>query len=280
VADLDGDGRADVVAVIGRVVDGLHVPSQELVCLSSDGQVRWRYRPGDSRRFGGTTYGPPWVVSDLAVTGPPGRRTIWVALIHAVMWPSLVMRLDSDGRASVALVNSGSIYALSALPAGAAGEVLAAGINNAFRSAMATALSAGAPAVTSPPAPDPAFVCEDCEGAAAAPYVLLPPSEYTSGDPGMLPYNFVHDVIEDAGRIRLQTVESEHWNVLGTYTLDPRRFVPEDAGWSDSAAKAHLELERAGRVTHGWETCPMRRGVEVRRFEGASGWRPLVVPVR
>ncbi len=280
VADLDGDGRAEVLAVIGRESEGLPIPSQELVCLSSDGQVRWRYRPDDTRRFDKTTYGPPWLFSDVVVTGPPGQRTIWVALIHAVMWPSLVVRLDPAGRPGVALVNSGSIYALSALPDGAAGDVLAAGVNNAYRSAMATALTRDAPPVTSPPTTDRAFICEDCQGDGASPYVLLPPSEYTSGDPGMLPYNFVHDMLEDEGLIRIQTVESEHWNILAFYRLDPRSLTVVDTSVSDSASKAHLELERAGRVTHTWDVCPRRREVEVRRFEGAAGWQTLAVPAR
>lgn len=280
VADVDGDGYAEVVAVVGRATGQSLVPTQEVVCLSNTGRLLWRYQPDVSLTFGGRTFGPPWVVSDIAIAESGRTRTIWVSFVHSVWWPSLLVRIDPAGTATLALVNSGAIYALSVLHADQGTRVLAAGVNNEWKAAMLTVIDDAGPTRISPQKPGGPFACATCQGSTPAQYILLPPTEYCLRDTAMPQYNWVNELEIDGANRQVPVIESEQWNMITFYVFAPDSNTVQSFSMADGAESLHMRLEATGVLDHAFRDCPLRKQVDVRYADGRGGWRTETVPAR
>lgn len=249
VKDIDGDGYAEVVAVVGRPTGPSTAPTQEVVCLSNTGRLLWRYQLDVLLTFGGRTFGPPWVVSDIAIAGSGRTRTVWVSFVHSVWWPSLLVRIDPAGTATVALVNSGAIYALSVLPTERGSRVLAAGVNNEWKAAMLTVINDAGPARVSPQSFGGPFACATCQGSAPSPYILLLPTEYCLNDSAMPQYNWVNEILIDGSSRQVPVIESEQWNMITFYSFSPDSNTVQsffDGGRRRERAPATRSHRRAG----------------------------------
>jgi hypothetical protein len=280
VADINGDGRAEVIAVIGRATGQSEVPTQEVVCLSNTGELLWRYQPDVVLTFGDRTFGPPWVVSDIAIAGSGRTRTIWISFVHSVWWPSLLVRLDPTGAATIALVNSGAIYALSVLPAAQGTRVLAAGVNNGWKAAMLAVVDETGPMRISPQAPGGSFFCTSCQGGEPDHYILLPPTEYCLRDSAMPQYNWVNDVLIDGSTRQVPVIESEQLNMISFYTFSPDSNTVRSFTMADGAESVHQRLEATGVLDHPFRECPLRKQAEVRYAHGLGEWRTEMIPAR
>lgn len=280
VTDVNGDGHAEVIAVVGRATGQSEVPTQEVVCLSNTGKLLWRYQPDVLLTFGDRTFGPPWVVSDIAIAGSGRTRTIWVSFVHSLWWPSLLVRIDATGTATTAFVNSGAIYALSVLPAEHGTRVLAAGVNNGWKAAMLAVVDETGPMRISPQAPGGTFSCTSCQGSEPDHYLLLPPTEYCLRDTAMPQYNWVNDLLIDGSTRQVPVIESEQWNMISFYAFSPDSNTVQSFTLADGAESVHQRLEATGVLNHTFRECPLRKHIEVRYADGQGGWRTEMIPAR
>ena len=108
IADLDGDGREEVVATVTRSLE-TGILQDELLCFNSTGDVRWRTRLEDRVAFRSGTFGPPWFNGWVAVYSVAGQPRIAWAQSQFTWWPAVLAVLDGSGRRLSTFVQSGQI---------------------------------------------------------------------------------------------------------------------------------------------------------------------------
>jgi hypothetical protein len=281
VADMDGDGSDEVIATLSYAA-GRRVRSDEVRGYSADGTMRWQYQPQRHLRFGNRTFDGPWAVTDqLVVPDTGGRSRIVLSVHHDIWWPSFIVSIDAQGNERLHLVHSGHLYALRLARTPAGDLVLAAGVNNEYKSAALAGIDLRAAPAVSPQA-DPAFSCADCapEWLATAPtaYLLFPQTEASQrlGNP----YNRAHMLGITASGVELGLREMPQ--IEGTGEIYSHYRLSSDlqpvARWmSDGYWSAHQQLEARGSLDHTVTECPERKGLSVRVWTD-TGWREVWVP--
>ena len=277
-ADLDGDGRQEVVALVQKGAASNRTPGIETIdVFSESGRLRWSYVPSAAWTFKGRRFGGPWVILDLLIAGPPGASNIWVAYGHNTRWPAFVVRIDASGQASVRFVQSGLIDGLGYWTHDGRGYVLTAGVNDEYASAAVAVLDAdGAPAV-SPQEPGSAYRCDDCPAGAPLKYLLLPRTELSKLSSE--PYNAAVAIGANVASLQVTTSEWSTREAAAVYRLSPA-FDPVSVDFTDGYWRVHRELEASGRLDHTAEHCPERTTPQVVREWSAGAWRTVEVPVR
>ncbi len=273
VADLDGDGSSEVLAFVVSTPP-LPLPDRtydELICLSSTGRVLWRHRPQRTLRFSGRSFDGPWYVSDMLVVAQPAGRAseVWLTVNHRAFWPAFVERIDPTGRATLAFVNSGSLYALNALPSAVGAHILVGGRNEEYGAAALAVLGADALGVSSPQGPASVYAVEGQDERRPLRYFVLPRSELNrlAGAPN----HRVVDMLRSGDGIGLTIKEGPPeapslWSLSRDLRFDTRLL--SDGYWDH-----HRHLEAAGRLSHAPEQCPDARGPSrIRAWEPATGW--------
>jgi hypothetical protein len=127
-ADLDGDGSREILVPL-TFAEPPSKPGGALYCLDARGRVRWTRSIDDTIRFGAGEFGPPWPSADVAVLRSGGTTTIAYAVNHGVWWPSIVARLDADGRVTGRFIHAGWITRLETASDGV--TLFAGGVSNA-----------------------------------------------------------------------------------------------------------------------------------------------------
>ncbi|MBI3661751.1 MAG: VCBS repeat-containing protein [Acidobacteria bacterium] len=277
LVDLDGDGHPEVLAVthtkaIGREKDAAR---SELLCISSDGTLRWRYALDAKLRFGDKEFEGPWTIYDLVVSRGP-RREIWLAVNHHQWWPSFVVKLDAAGRTTVLFVNSGVTYSLNLVESGGRRLLLAGGVNNEPYQGALAVFDAGWPAGASPQEKE-TYRCRECPAGKPLAYFLFPRSELNLVDRG--PLNVVQDIRQAGARLSAHTIELPPGEIAFYQFSEDITAGPASYSLSDGYWVRHRELEREGKVKHTVEQCPDRTQPKlVRRWTPATGWAVVSVP--
>jgi len=273
-------GDADVVALVSvsRVATAPLAPSllrNDVYSLSPAGRLRWMFSPRNRLTFGGREFAGPWRI--YAWTALPGPKpTVWVSFIDHVWWPSQVVRLDGDGHADTAFVNSGHIAALAPMQIGRGTYVLAGGVNNEYRSAALALLDPAAEPSTSPQHAGTAFACDDCPRGSPRQYFLFPPLEVDAAS--NVPFELV-DSISAAPHTPLEVSvrDSSALNIRAVYRFSDA-LVPESVAMSERYWEVHRDLFRRGTLDHPPERCPERtRGVTIRTWQADTGWTEVAV---
>lgn len=276
VADLDGDGSSEVLAFVVSSPP-LPLPDRtyaELICLSPAGRVLWRHRPQRTLRFSGRSFDGPWSVSDaLVVAQPTGRGSdVWLTVNHRAFWPAFVERVDPTGRATLAFVNSGSLYAVNALPGAVGAHILVGGRNEEYGAAALAVLGADVIEVSSPQGPASVYAVEGQDERRPLGYFVLPRSELNrlAGAPN----HRVVDMHRSGDGISLTIMEGPPeapslWSLSRDLRFDTRLL--SDGYWDH-----HRRLEAEGRLAHAPAQCPDARGPSrIRAWEPATGWVEL-----
>ncbi|MFA5910718.1 MAG: hypothetical protein WC815_18205 [Vicinamibacterales bacterium] len=229
LADIEGDGRSEVVVVLSHVgPDG--TPFDVLHVFESDGSLRYSYSPAITLRFKAGTYTGPWAFWDIEPQ--PHEKTLWLAFEHSPWWPSAVVSLDPSGKETLRYVQPGSIKILRSMQFEGRPHVLAAGVNNEFASASLALLDPAAPPAAAPQDGDGEFACIECPAGLPVRYVLLPASPLNRLDG--LPYNRVDDLSVGAD-IQVETYESLGGAAM-VYQLsrnfDVKSVTPSDTYWT------------------------------------------------
>jgi hypothetical protein len=270
IEPLAGEG---VLAATGqRVGNGtMTIRSGQLMWFDPAGTVRRIFSFDDRLTFGSRTYSAPWSLTDYQVNGGSGGRRIAIASHHEDWWPSIVTILDGDWQRQGSFVHAGWVEFLRWLP----GDRLAiAGFSNLKDAGMVALLDASAINGQSPSPRDGAFHCTDCGSDRPVRYVVMPRSEVNRASAA--PFNRARVTIR-ADALLVSTVELPQ-----TPATVPAHAVYEftrqldlvHASYSDRYWDAHLELERAGKITHTRQQCPEREGPRrIEIWEPATGWR-------
>jgi len=257
VADLDGDGKGEVLVV--TIPDGR--PS-ELVCFSSSGERLWAYSPRRTVRTASEVFEPPFPVRTVAVE-PGEARRIAVTVTHQMFFPTQVALLDARGKLLREYWHSGHLKVLRFADVNHDGhyELYAGGISNASWEGTLVVL-------------DP----DTMGGASAepAPYQLLGFPPGTELGRVFFPHgrlsklfslkNFVIRIRFSENQIIVETFEGNWAPEVGTvlYQLSPTLDVVS-AGASDSLLRVTDQLFRAGKIDRPWsaEHDPALRRIRV-----------------
>lgn len=275
VADLDGNGQAEVVATVplSTNADGSEV-QDELYLFSATGGLIWQQRLQDRVTFRGGSFGPPWVAGHVAVYSVRGQARIAWSQGHHTWWPSLLLVLDGAGRRLGSFVHPGQIRSVRALEVAGRPLVLIGGVSNAFRAAFLAVLD-GATVTGHGPAPaDSPFECTSCVAGNPLRYFVFPPSDIclASG----LPYNATRDLTVRGEGFEAYTRESNAGAPLAEMVFRfSRDFDLVEARSADSWT-AHEALERAGKLDHGVASCPWYGNPPpVREWDPSGRWVDL-----
>lgn len=280
--DVDGDGSVETLAAVGFLQhSGRPRNSQtELLCFSSDGNLRWRFAPREEFTFGGKAYSPPYIVSTVFVPQGESEKDIWVAFVHNTWWPTLLVKVDAQGRELARFVNSGYIYALAELKNAAGHFVLAGGVNNEYDSGMLAVLRADNPTGVSPQTPGSPFACQNCPKGESYRYLIFPRSELNRLTPSA--YNKVVgiDILQNRTKVMTREVEDPRYGFSEAIFEFSHGFELLLAQPGDSYWNLHRILEQEGRVRHSGRNCPDRDGLPTPREWRQGRWHDmtLVVP--
>jgi len=270
VADLDGDGRREVV--VGVRFSGSEV--EEVFCFSDTGTLRWRYRPADALQFGRETFSGPWRIGDMLVEpGAAAKHTIWVAFTHHTWWPSFVVRIDETGEADLRFVSAGWVTELELFRNGSESYIVAAGLNNEYDAGALAIIDPTRQAARSPQTPGSLYACLDCPAARPHRYFVFPRSELNAvtGSPA----NIVRAIraLPDKLEVRTEEVNETSVQSFGVYELRGD-FSLAAASMTDLYWDLHRRLEKEGKLSHGADVCrrhqPMKDLVRVWRGDGAE----------
>jgi DNA-binding winged helix-turn-helix (wHTH) protein len=100
VADavVNGQRRVLVATAFAEPTSEREQAQDELICLSNEGRILWRYRTfPDLRDPAGLPFGEGWAIRDLLVTREDGHDVAWLAVTSHRRWASCVVRVDHHG---------------------------------------------------------------------------------------------------------------------------------------------------------------------------------------
>ena len=251
-ADLDGDGRDEIVAGITASDAQGHL-RDALYCFTDDGRLRWTRSLDDGVRFASGTYGPPWITGDLRVVRLDGRTRVLWAAHHDVWWPSLLVVLDEAANVAGRFVHAGWITRVEASADGR--SVLAAGVSNRRDAAVLFALDPRALTGAIPEPDSSPYRCLDCAQVLPRRTVVFPRSEANRAADQLS----LHEAVEVGAdgsvlvRVRQQTGVPADAIFEFSPRLDLKRAAFSDLYWD-----WHRRLESSGVLRHSADACPER----------------------
>lgn len=268
--DADGDGRRDILVGVSYYIDHRQRAPRtgELINVSREGALRWRFTFDDVLAFRSERFDGPWGLSDWSVGPSASPARIAAVAHHHTWWPSMAAVLDHTGRRLTTFVHPGWLESVMWIDPR---RVALAGFTNARDAAMMAIIDADGADTHAPPSADATYLCEACTHATPMFYAAFPRSEVNVASASR--FNRAR-VSRQHERIVVRTVEFEGDPVSATaiYEFDnDLRLVR--AQYEDSYWSVHARLERDGRITHTREACPERdgpRGIDV--WRAAEGW--------
>jgi len=281
IVDVDGDGVPEILVIATSEREYLST-SDQLFCFSYWGKTLWRYEPRTDVEFGTPGMKGPWKFEDVIVV--PGRRvhSVWVAVVHAVWWPSFVVRLSGTGTAKPVFANPGNIRSLRRIEIRSATYILAAGVNNGYRRAFIAMLAENASPAKSPEAIEPAYQCVlGCPSGRPYRYILLPQSEVGAA---MYPYSIAEKILARPGGLTVQTMEVPAGDLRpggrpGAFFYFSNDLQPESVTYADGYRQLHESLEKRGRLAHRFKDCPEQKNPAILDVCDENGhWTRVAVP--
>lgn len=159
IVDIDGDGPMETLFVVTSVADPVE---NKLYCFESDGRVRFVHGPDAVVRFGAEPYGPPFGVRHLLVTkNADGTHAIWIGASHRQWFPTLIRKLDRDGRGLGDYWTNGHVKTLADVTVGGRRLLAVGGTSNETKGASLSLLDYDRPAGRAP-ASRAEFLCSSC----------------------------------------------------------------------------------------------------------------------
>ncbi|MFO7693619.1 MAG: hypothetical protein R6V57_11085 [Vicinamibacterales bacterium] len=160
IDDVDGDGRNEVlvrtIPADGRKED------YRFYCFDSAGDLRWTFAVSTPRAFGGTVFAPPFPASRiLLVPRPRPGRDVWLVSVHSPWFPSVMTRLEPDGRVSAEYWSNGYITVAASAVLDGRRVLLVGARSNESGGASLALLDAADPSSAAPSA-SARYRCDDC----------------------------------------------------------------------------------------------------------------------
>ena len=280
-ADLDGDGRQEVLALIHAPGENGEPWRESIFCFSDTGSLKWLWTPSFKLSYEGRVFEGPWRNYDMIRSTAPGRQRVWVSFGHHTWWPSVAVELDAAGKATPRYFQSGAIYELTHWSTGSGNYLVAGGVNNEYARASIAVLRVDGPPVTSPQNAGTGFRCDSCPADGPEFFAGLPRTELNlmSG----LSYNLLGGATAHGPDLKLSTEERGSYSASGVpsalyYLRDD--FTFHDHAVSDSYRDVHQRLEADKKITHTIEDCQdLREARSVLTWTRAKGWKDVPVSI-
>ena len=269
VADLDGDGQAEIVVALAHRRAPEQLPVNTLYCFDRSGRLLWSHTPDDRLRFGTGEYSAPWVSWNLFVVRTArGPRVAW-PVHHHTWWPSMLLLFDAAGARERLFVHPGWLTGVSVSDDGR--RLFVTGSSNSREAYIMAVLDVDRLDAVAPEESGSPYECIDCGAVRPVRYYVFPRTEASrvSRFPDVRP--------------GVQLVDGEHFQVnvsegpppiwpgtIYTFTLDGGRLLR--AAHIDSYWEWHREQERTGAIGHTAEQCPERRALTVAHWSAPDGW--------
>jgi hypothetical protein len=257
VTDLDGDGRPEVLVmtVPAYVVAETHVAERcRLVCFNGDGSLRFEYLPATPVKFGDDEYGPPFGVNRVLTTdNGDGTRTVWITASHSQMFPTVLQKLDPQGRMMGEFWCNGHLTLVEELTLDNRRVMALGGTDNGLMGGSLTFVDYHHP-TGSTPARDGPYRCTSCPEGQPLAYFVFPQMDTARVAGRDRP--FVREIrVEPDGRMRVtvsqggKIIRPPEAPALVFYTLGPDlRVLSAEIG--DDFRRIHAELEHSGLLKH------------------------------
>lgn len=161
IQDLENDGRPELLFLTW----GPEARYMNLYCFEHDGKVRFVYRPAEilttSVVFGEKQYDPPFFLNQFIVGSHGSGKSIWVASLHHLWFPSVLQSLSNRGDIQSTYWSNGHITMLKEATISDTRLMLVGATNNEHHGASLAVLRHDS-ARGSSPAMDARFVCNSC----------------------------------------------------------------------------------------------------------------------
>ncbi|HZR23317.1 MAG TPA: hypothetical protein VFA59_07005 [Vicinamibacterales bacterium] len=250
------------------------VESGELFEFSTSGDVRRTFSFDDRVTFDHQEYGPPWVMTSIAVDDRSGARRIAVAAHHYTWSASMVTILDEKFQRHGTYWQWGWIEHVSWITPD---RLLIGGFNDAKDGGMVALLDAASLNGQSPASPDTHGYCQTCGDVSPLAMAVMPRSELNR----LTNSRFNRATIQlMPDRIVARTVEvpqgtSDAVDILYEFTTD---LQLQRASLSGPYRELHDALRTRGQIDHDSDRCPDRNGPrEIATWNRSDGWRTLHV---
>ena len=250
LGDIDGDGHVEVL-MVARV----EPERASLYCFSSEGRVRWIYRPRQELSFGGKNEGVPervnWVVLKDEGSNPP---SIWVESQHTSRFPALVEQVSVDGQSLGGYWSNGHVISASFGRVGPRDWLFLGGANNERGGGFLAAVDPRAPD-TSAPAEAATYRCDGCPTSHPDHFIVFPSTRMCGVDGGMGAVSAV--TVAQSGQIVVNVTHHSdrlpgglaYTSADTIYTLSAD-FRLIDVDFHSDYAVMHRYFETLGRLTH------------------------------
>ncbi len=246
LADLDRDGSVEVIFRKAA----LHRESgQGVTVFNSDGTERFTTALQDTVKFGTTEYAGPWAAYRMFVTDDGGgRRSLWVAFIHGLWFPSLLVELDASGATKGRYWSNGYIESVTVATWAGREVVLVGGTHNETKGASLAVFSRGAVSGSAPATVD-RYRCTSCGPGGPAEFLVFPRQSAARALDGQATIN--ETWVDEHGRIHVLAsegpAEDGHFGYGVWYALNPDLSIQERQFTSSSKA-VHEGLVREGAI--------------------------------
>ncbi len=278
IADFDGDGRQSVLMVVSYRGVNLSDPTKdEVLMLSNDGSLRWRYavEPNLLDRGGGK-FEQLWSVSDIILTSAGKGMDIWASIRHHQRWPACVMHFDAGGTHELRFTNYGHIYKLGTMRVNGERLVLAGGISNVHNTSCLAIFGADDAPCAAPADDPPRFGYYNTPKGRPRHFILFPSSELNA--PSNRRYNQLLSLTEVGSLLRVEIREGQPpCYYIYEFAAD---LKPRVVRQSDECATLHQGLEKSGALNHRFgPECPeLAKPVALDWWQPSTGWRKVEVP--
>ena len=160
IDDVDGDGQHEVlvrtIPADGRKED------HRFYCFDAAGSLRWTFAVSTPRAFGGTIYAPPFPAYRILLVPRPGPgKDVWLVSVHSPWFPSVMTRLEPDGRVSAEYWSNGYITLAAGATIGLRQVLLVGARSNESEGASLALIDAASPSGAAPAA-SARYRCDDC----------------------------------------------------------------------------------------------------------------------
>jgi hypothetical protein len=263
LADVDGDGRVETL-VTPPCHDG------RLLCLESDGRLRFARRPAESVRFGGVEFSAPWQPAPpLPVHRADGSHVLWAVYTHRSWFPSRLEELTPRGELVSAYWSNGHLRGVTEASLGGRDLVLAWGTHNETHGASLAVFDRGAVRGHAP-ATDTEHRCDDCTPGGPREFLVFPRScvwiQRRSGA-GVAALRARKDGLTIRVSADNEHVDGRWWNTGIDYELDSS-LTPTRVRVSPEFVTLHARLEQLGVLDHRFDRADEKRLQPVLRWDG------------
>lgn len=248
VTDLDLDGRNEILLAVSSAAKNAR---QGLRVFNADGSTRFQIEPNPTIQFGAERFVGPWAVYKVFVLENPDRtRSIWIAFIHGLWFPTLLVEVDAHGKTKSTYWSNGYIESVAVTAINGRNVVLVGGTHNDTRGGSLAIFDYDNVAGFAPAVQDE-FKCKDCPPGAPNHFLVFPRRCIAEALNGQATVDEIW--VDDLGQIHALASEGptndDGFEGGVWYTLRPDLSVLT-AEFTYPSGPLHHRLEAAGTIGH------------------------------